>query len=393
MFSTMAIDPICGMHVDENTGFKYNHNGVDVYFCSTNCFEKYKKEHGISDSEICETCAIKTRQPFYKNKILIIVFIIIVSYILGLYIPQLEKLQMVLRMYLQKIALPVGLGLFLGGIIDWLVPREYVSKMLSGTKKRTIFGAVVTGFLMSVCSHGILALAIQLYKKGASAPAVVAFLLASPWANLPMTILMFGFFGIKALAIILSAIVIAIISGFIFLFLSKLQLIETNPNTITIEEGFSIRKDIRKRISEIRFSFDRFKKSIKAIWDGSISLANMVLWWILLGAFLSSLAGAFIPETFMKAYMGASILGLLATLLIATVLEVCSEGTAPLAFEIYRQTGALGNAFVFLMAGVVTDYTEIGLLWTNVGKKTAIWLPVVTVPMVILLGIVFNIIL
>ena len=48
--------------------------------------------------------------------------------------------------------------------------------------------------------------------------------------------------------------------------------------------------------------------------------------------------------------------------------------------------------FVFLMAGVITDYTEIGLLWVNVGRRVALWLPVITIPQVILLGIVANII-
>jgi uncharacterized membrane protein YraQ (UPF0718 family) len=85
-------------------------------------------------------------------------------------------------------------------------------------------------------------------------------------------------------------------------------------------------------------------------------------------------------------------MGLIVTLIVATLIEVCSEGSAPMAFEIFRQTRALGNSFVFLMAGVVTDYTEIGLLWHNVGRRVAIWLPIVTVPQVILLGIIANII-
>ena len=32
------------------------------------------------------------------------------------------------------------------------------------------------------------------------------------------------------------------------------------------------------------------------------------------------------------------------------------------------------------LAGVPTDYTEIGLLWSNIGRRTAIWLPIITVP-------------
>jgi len=94
---------------------------------------------------------------------------------------------------------------------------------------------------------------------------------------------------------------------------------------------------------------------------------------------------------FVIRFMGPTMIGILVTLALATVIEVYSEGSSPLAFEIYRQTGALGNSFVFLMAGVVTDYTEIGLLWTNVGRRTAIFLPLITVPQVIILGYLANI--
>lgn len=118
----------------------------------------------------------------------------------------------------------------------------------------------------------------------------------------------------------------------------------------------------------------------------------MVLWWILIGLGLAGIASAYIPTHIFRNYMGPTVLGLMVTLLLATILEVCSEGTSPLAFEIYRQTGALGNSFVFLMGGVVTDYTEIGLLWQNVGRRVAIWLPLVTLPQVIILGIIANII-
>ena len=89
-------------------------------------------------------------------------------------------------------------------------------------------------------------------------------------------------------------------------------------------------------------------------------------------------------------WMGPDFVGMLVTLGFATVIEVCSEGTSPLAFEIFNKTGVLGNPFVFLMAGVATDYTEIGLLWSNIGKRTAIWLPIVTVPQILAVGFLLN---
>ncbi len=43
------------------------------------------------------------------------------------------------------------------------------------------------------------------------------------------------------------------------------------------------------------------------------------------------------------------------------------------------------------LAGVPTDYTEIGLLWSNIGRRTAIWLPIITVPQIVLFGYALNI--
>lgn len=343
----------------------------------------------ISDPHACCQPEAKTK-TFWKNKLFITSTVIVLSLIAGQFVPILKPLQKNLLGYLQLIAIPILIGLFIGGAIDWLVPGEYISKLLANRGKRSIFYAVCSGFIMTACSHGILAIAIQLYKKGASAPAVVAFLLASPWANLPLTILIVGFFGLPGLIFVVSAIVIALTTGLIFTVLEKHNLVESNPNTVQTAETFSIIADIKMRFHRAKFDATLFKDGIKGIVGGGASLADMVLWWILIGITISSIVGAYIPTMWMEKYMGASFLGLLVTLALATVMEICSEGTAPLAFEIYRKTAAMGNSFVFLMAGVVTDYTEIGLLWTNVGKKTAIWMPIIAVPQVVALGLLYN---
>jgi uncharacterized membrane protein YraQ (UPF0718 family) len=293
-------------------------------------------------------------------------------------------------MYLGKIWWAILLGLFLGGLIDHYVPREYVSLILAGRGKKTIFYSVILGLVMSTCSHGILALAIQLHKKGASTPAVISFLLASPWANMTLTIMLIGFFGLKAFYIIFSAILIAIITGFIFQFLEKKGLIEKNINIAEVEKGFSIIKDVKIRVKNYKLTLGSFKEDIVGIYRGAVSLADMVFWWILIGMGIASLAGAYIPSHIFTSYMGPTFLGLIVTLALATVIEVCSEGSSPMAFEIFRQTGALGNSLTFLMAGVATDYTEIGLIWHNVGRRAAIWLPIVTVPQILILGFIAN---
>ena len=114
------------------------------------------------------------------------------------------------------------------------------------------------------------------------------------------------------------------------------------------------------------------------------------MWWLLVGMLMAAFARAYIPQHYFTEFMGPTVIGLLITLLFATIIEVCSEGSAPLAFEIYNKTGALGNSFTFLMAGVATDYTEIGLIWHNIGKKAALWIPILTIPQILILSYIFN---
>jgi len=372
-------DPICGM--------KGHIKAHGHYFCSQHCIEKYEKQNRIKH---CIHCGIKGgHKPWYKERLYVVGLITIVLIIISYILPPLNNLYTAFIDYFKLIWWAILLGLLIGGIIDHFVPNEYISKFLATHKKRTIFYAVGFGFLMSACSHGILAIAIQLYKKGASIPSVIAFLLASPWANLPITILLFGFFGVKALSLVISAIIIAIITGFIYQSLNKHNKIEKNPNTVKVKEEFSIRKDFKKRFKNYKFS----KKDIYGILNGSWALAKMVVWWILIGMILAAFARAFVPSHIFMKYLGPTLLGLAVTLIFATIIEVCSEGSSVLAFEIFNQTKAFGNSFTFLMAGVSTDYTEIGLIWSNIGKKSAIWLPIITVPQILILGYLFNILL
>lgn len=383
-------DPICGM---KGTIPAHGH-----YFCSEHCIKKYEEEHNISEEEqYCPSCAIKPETPWYKEKLYIVSIIAILLLIVTYNISFLKPFFTAFIDYLKLIWWAIILGFIIGGIIDYFIPREYIKKYLSRNEKKTIFYSIIFGFLMSACSHGILAISIELYKKGASTSSVIAFLLASPWANLPITFLLFSFFGFKALFIIISALVIALITGLIFQVLERKKMVESNfsDDDEQLSNDFLIKADVKKRLDAYDFSFKSLKKSIKGTFEGSWALAKMVMWWILIGMIMASAARAFIPSHLFVTYMGPTLLGLLVTLFFATIIEVCSEGSAPLAFEIYNQSvkagaPAFGNSFTFLMAGVATDYTEIGLIWHNIGRKTALWLPIITVPQILVLAYLFN---
>lgn len=344
----------------------------------------------MKEKEPCPHCAVPGKK-WYSERLFIVSVVVSAILFVSFFVDFLKPLTMAFLDYLGMIWWALLLGFLLGGMIEHFVPGEYIRRYLTLHRKRTILYSVVLGFLMSACSHGILAIAIGLYRKGASTPAVIAFLMASPWANLPVTILLFGFFGVNAFYLIISAITIAVVTGLIYQALDRKGWIECRYCDTKVDEGFSVGRDVKKRIAKYRLTMSGLLKDMKGVARGSWSLSRMVLWWIIIGMFMASFARAFIPQELFMLYLGPTILGLGVTLALATVIEVCSEGSAPLAFEIFDQTGAFGNAFVFLNAGVASDYTELGLLWSNVGKRTAIWLPVITIPQIILLGYIFNI--
>ena len=334
-----------------------------------------------ADHDDCEHCG-PTPPKIKLGKKLKITGILFIAVIALSYLPFLSELNESLIEYLKLIWWAILLGLVIGGVIDYFIPQEFIYKIMGRRRKRSLLFAVMIGLFMSACSHGILAIAIQLYKKGANIPSVITFLLASPWANLPVTILLFGFFGWKAFLFVIAAMIIALVTGGVFMLLERYKLIEQSR---VVEED--------KETDWTHISKFSLKGSVRGISAGTMHLSNMVLWWILIGVVFAAVIGAYVPAHIFVDYFGATIAGLFLTLLFATIIEVCSEGSAPIAFEIFSKVGVLGNPFVFLMAGVATDYTEIGLIWSNIGKKTAIWLPIVTIPQIIAIGLLFNAIL
>lgn len=380
-------DPVCGM---KGTIQAHGH-----YFCSEHCIKKYEEANGIKSHEIsCPSCASHKKVPWYKERLYIITIFTIILLAVTYFVDELNPFFYSFKDYFLLIWWAILLGFIIGGIIEYFIPREYIEKYLSRHQKRTIMYAIVFGFLMSACSHGILAISMELYKKGASTSAVIAFLLASPWANLPITVLLFGFFGPKAALIIVSALIVATTTGLIYQKLEKRGMVECDKcsrgEDHPILTDFSIRSDVKRRWKNFEFNFSNIKTAFKGTMVGSWALTKMIMWWLIIGMIMAAFANAYVPHEWFKQFMGPTVIGLLVTLFFATIIEVCSEGSAPLAFEIYSQTGAFGNSFLFLMGGVMSDVTEIGLIWHNIGRKAAIFLPIITIPQVLVLAFIFN---
>ena len=282
------------------------------------------------------------------------------------------------------------LGILFVGLLD-RVPREIVVAALAGERRSSgLMRATAAGVFFDLCSHGILMVGMKLYERGATLGQTTAFLLASPWNSLSLTIILVALIGwwYTTLFVMLSAL-IAIATGYLFDTLVEAGHLPPNPSrhSSAQPDQTSMTEAIRRWLSELELS-----------WTGSLHIlrqglmgSRMVLRWLLVGVVLASSIRAFVPPDVFLEWFGPTLLGVLATVLAATIVEVCSEGATPLAADLVTRAAAPGNGFIFLMAGVATDYTEIMSLKDTTGSwKIGLMLPVIAVPQTLLVGIVLN---
>jgi len=280
------------------------------------------------------------------------------------------------------------LGMLMVGILSH-VPREFVISLMG--KSGTISGlirATLAGVLLDLCSHGILMVAAKLYERGVSAGQVMAFLIASPWNSFSLTIILIALIGLKwTLAFIALSMLVAFVTGFIFDKLVASQRLPTNPNHCDVPDDFRFWPQAKARFSE--FKMDGV--FIKSVANHAITDSKMVLRWIFLGVLLAALLRTFVNPEIFQAYFGPTLMGLGLTVLVATILEVCSEGSAPIAADLMNRAGSPGNSFAFLMSGVATDYTEVMVIrQTTASWKIALALPLISVPQIVLIAWLMN---
>ncbi len=269
------------------------------------------------------------------------------------------------------------------------IPREFVMSALGNNKgAEGILRAIGAGILLDLCNHGVLMIATKIYQRGASVGQVMAFLIASPWNSISLTFILIAMIGLKLtlLFIVLSA-VIAFITGVIFDALVGSGKLPANPNAFDMPEGFDFVPEAKKQLKSVQWNADLIKKMLIS----GIKDSGMVVRWLLFGIVLASALRVFLdPATFAE-YFGPTLLGMAATIFFATILEVCSEGSSPIAADLATRAHAPGNAFAFLMTGVSTDYTEIMVMKDATKSwKIALFLPLITLPQIILLGILLN---
>ena len=136
------------------------------------------------------------------------------------------------------------------------VPREFVTAVLGrGGTLTGVARAMVAGVLLDLCSHGILIVGARLYERGASLGQVMAFLIASPWNSLSLTLILWALIGLKwMLVFLLTSMAVAFVAGAIFDKLVAKGSLPANRNASEIPEDFDFFAEAKKGLSGVEFT-------------------------------------------------------------------------------------------------------------------------------------------
>jgi len=269
------------------------------------------------------------------------------------------------------------------------IPREFIMRVLgTGRGVNGIVRATFAGVLLDLCSHGILLVGAKLYERGASIGQVMAFLIASPWNSFSLTLILIALVGLPlTLAFILLSMGIGVVTGLIFERLVARGQLPENPNQSVVDANFKFWSQARLGLRTLRLT----PSNLGSMLIEGIVESRMVMRWIFLGIIIASATRAFMPDAAWETYFGPTLFGVMVTLVVTTLMEVCSEGSTPIAADIVNRAGAPGNGFAFLMGGVVTDYTEIMTIRDMARSlKTALFLPLISLPQVLLVAVLVN---
>ena len=284
---------------------------------------------------------------------------------------------------LSKMWLGLAFGIVAIGILGQ-IPREVITNLLG----KGILRAMFLGLFLDLCSHGILLVGAKLYQRGATLGQTFAFLTTSPWNSISLTFVLFGLIGIRwTLVFIVLSAAVGFFTGVITDWSTSKGWIASNPNRVESTDPFSFQRDVRDRLKNVSWRPSLFLKILKTGILDSVMLVR----WLLLGVITAATLRALIPEDAFGTWFGPTLGGLALTMVATTLIEVCSEGSSPIASDLLNRAGAPGNAFAFLMGGVATDYTEIMVLREATGSwKLTFLLPLFSVPQIILLGALLN---
>src|SRR5713226_5321381 len=263
-----------------------------------------------------------------------------------------------------EILWPLILGFSLSAVVQAVVSKKQMSKLLPDDSPKTLTIACGLGAASSSCSYAAVALTRSLFRKGANFTAAMAFELASTNLVAELTIIIIVLMGWQfALAEFVGGPLMVVIIAVLFrLFLSRKLVREAREQADKgikgameghAEMDMSVENDrsLWKRLTSpegITATSHHFVMDWAAVWK---DIAG--------GLLIAGALSAWVPRDFWNSFfltshpIAATFWGPLVGPLVAVLSFVCSVGNIPLAAVLWNGGISFGGVIAFIYADLI----------------------------------------
>ena len=255
------------------------------------------------------------------------------------------------------------LGFTLSAVVEAVVSKAQLSKLLPDDSPRTLGIAALLGAASSSCSYAAVALARSLFLKGANFSAAMAFEIASTNLVIELGVILVILMGWQfAAAEFVGGPIMIVILGLLFrMFLSRRRVDEARTQA---EKGLHGSMEGHAAMDMSVRDGSLAQKIFSAKGFTAISHLFVMNWAavirdIVLGLLIAGALAAWVPESFWKVFFLADqpqlalLWGPLVGPIVSVVSFVCSIGNVPLAAVLWNNGISFGGVISFIFADLI----------------------------------------
>ena len=255
------------------------------------------------------------------------------------------------------------LGFLLSSVVEAMVSKAQMSRLLPDSSSKTIVKATAMGAASSSCSYAATALARTLFRKGADFVAAMAFQFASTNLVVELSVLLCVLMGWQFMAaeFVGGPIMIALLAAMLRTVMTPrlVQAARTHA-----ERGLTGRMEGHAAMDMSLHEGTFWQKVTSRRGMTATSHYYWMDWYslapdIALGLLISGVLAAFVPASFWRGFflsghpVLARVWGPLVGPLVAVLSFVCSVGNVPLAAVLWNGGISFGGVIAFLFADLL----------------------------------------
>ena len=265
------------------------------------------------------------------------------------------------------------LGFLIAGVLHVFVPQRFYANYLSKNNKFSVVWAALLGVPLPLCSCGVIPTAIGLRNEKASKGAIASFLIATPQTGIDSILATFSLMGLGFAIIRPTAALITGVCGGLLV------------NRLVKDEG-SCSLEGSSQLSSLNSQLKIWRVLKYAYYDMLRDIGLRLL----IGLIVAALIQVAIPDEFFLSFGSQPLLQMLAILVIAVPMYICSTGSIPVAAALMMKGLSPGAALVMLMAGPAVNMASILVVHKSMGRRfTSVYLMTI-VGFAILFGLLLN---